>query len=214
MAGPDATARLALGASVVRPRFLCWLDIVGDPVRATTWPIDLTPTGTGDAELDGFTFSAINPDLVTISAITDQEGGSDTVVASLSGLIGPNADLLTIIGNPANWRGRIARLWMGVADADYMPQGAIWAYYTGRMVSLSIKGSPEAQTIEVAIENYLAALTPASNRTYLDQATFDPLDTSAAASIAIANGLGAPSLAGFGGGSGTARGGDFRNQLV
>jgi hypothetical protein len=38
------------------------------------------------------------------------------------------------------------------------------------------------------IESYLAALTSASNRTYLDQERYDAGDLSARAAIAIANG--------------------------
>jgi hypothetical protein len=97
---PDATATTQLGAQVLRPAFLCWLDIVGDPVRATTWPADLTFTGTGDADLDDFTFLALDPTVTNVSPVKHQDGGSETVTASLSGMILPDADLLTLIGIP------------------------------------------------------------------------------------------------------------------
>ncbi|RDE05442.1 hypothetical protein [Sphingomonas aracearum] len=58
------------------------------------------------------------------------------------------------------------------------------------MVGMSIKPQPTEQWIEVTIESYLATLTAASNRTYLDQADFDPGDNSAALTIACANGAG------------------------
>lgn len=203
---PDTTAQAQLGRPVVRPRFLAWLDILGDPVRATTWPHSLAISGTGDPDLDGFTYAALDPTLVSISEVKAQDGGSEQVTASLSGLIGPDNDLLNLLGDPANWRGREARLWVGVCDEDGVPQGAIWAYYTGKMVDLRVRGAAANQTVTVAIETYLADIAPPSNRTYLDQSRFDPDDASAAASITIANGTSAAGAAG-GGGSGISGGG-------
>src|SRR3546814_8113152 len=106
MARPDASASAALAAAVIKPAFIGFLDIVGDPVRVTTWGASLTFSGTGDPDLDGYTYSAIDPQLVDIGPVKQAEGGSDTVTAALSGLIAVDSDLMTLIGNPANWRGR------------------------------------------------------------------------------------------------------------
>jgi hypothetical protein len=186
---PDAAATAQLGEEVVRPRFLCFLDIDGDPLRATTWPVSLSFSGTGDTDLDGYTFDALRPELVEVGPVKHQDGGSETVTVSLSGLILPDNDLLNLMGDPANWRGREARLWAGVADESGVQQGAIWAYHTGTMTDLKILGSARGQVIQVSIETYLAAIAPASNRTYLDQKLFDSGDESAKASIAVANGV-------------------------
>lgn len=188
MVRPDNTASAALGQQVIRPAFFAWLDIIGDPVRATTWIADITPTGTGDPDLDGHAFDALDPSFVTIGGATNKPGGSETVYAQLSGLVGPDTDLLNLIGDQANWRGRDARLWYLVHDEAYAPQGGICAYYTGRMISVEIKGSPENQIIQVGIESYLATLTQPSNRAYLDQAYYDAGDLSAQVAISIANG--------------------------
>ena len=205
MGRPDATATAALGGQVVRAAHVCWLDIVGDPVRATTWPADITFSGTGDADLDGFTFLALDPTVTSISPVKHQDGGSETVTVSLSGLILPDTDLLNIVGDETNWLGRDARLWAAVYNESNVQQGAVWSYHTGKMTSLRITGSSSGQVIEVSIETYLASIAPASNRTYLDQAHFDSGDLSAAASIAIANGVsgsnpGVPGGGGSGGG--------------
>ena len=184
---PNASALTALAQDVVAPAFLCWMDIVGDPVRATTYPYDLTPSGTGDANLDGYTFSAVDPTLVEVSEAQMREGGTETITASLSGLIGPDATLLNIIGDRSNWLGREARFWQGVRIAG----GTLvyWNLMTGRMSDLHIAFGPESQTIIVSIESYLVAISSPSNRTYLDQSTFDSGDLSAAATIACANGI-------------------------
>lgn len=206
---PDAEAVAALDAEHIKPAFFAYLDIVGDPLRATTWPADreFLPGQTGDPDLDGHVFHALRPELVDVSGVTAQEGGSDTVTASLSGLILPDSELLAVISNEANWKLRVARLWMAVHDENSVMHGAVWHYYTGRMVAMPISGSPESQTVEVTIEGYLASIRQASNRTLLDQGEFDPDDHSAEASIAIANGLTGAGLVGGGGGGGGIKGG-------
>lgn len=213
---PDASSVTALGAPVVQPVFLAWLDIVGDPARATTFYRDVAPIGTGDSDLDGQVFSAVDPTFVTVSPINFREGGTETVKASLSGLIGPDNDLLNLLGNTANWRGREARFWQGVL----LPSGTIglWSYHSGRMVSANIEGSSAGQTITMTIESYQAALAPAANRTYLDQSSIDPGDQSAAATIACSNGIGGsgvtPAFAGGGSGGGSGRGIDADVKFV
>lgn len=188
MSRPDAAAAAALNASVIRPVFFCYLDVLGDPLRATTAGKSLSFIGTGDADLDGFTYDGIDPTFVDIGPVRNKDGGSDSVTAKLSGLVTLDADLLNTIGNRANWQGRTARLWRMIRDELGNQQGAIQHYYTGWMTSLNVTGTPGNQTIDLTIESYLAAYTQASNRSYLDQQSFDPGDESARATIAIANG--------------------------
>jgi hypothetical protein len=185
---PDATAATALNAQVIRPVFMVYLDIVSDPLRACTAGNSLAISGTGDADLDGFTFDGVDAQFVDISQVRMKDGGSDAVTAKLSGIVGLDSDMLNLLGDSSNWQGRTARLWRIIRDEYGAQQGAIQPYYTGYMVALSIGGSPESQTVEVTIESYLVAFSQASNRSYLDQDAFDPGDLSAKATIAIANG--------------------------
>lgn len=194
------TAATALGASLLHPCYVGWLDFLGDPVRVTTAPYSVTFAGTGDADLDGKTFDAITPELVGVSEVHHQDQGSDTVTATLGGLIGPNTDLLNIIGDRSKWQGRNARLWLMLYDTAFARIGNVWPYYTGILLDAGIKGSIEAQTIEVQIESYLASFDEPSNRTYLDQKSYDAGDLSAEAAIAIANGTTGSALMGTGGG--------------
>lgn len=198
MAGPNPTASAALTASVLHPCYVGFLDFDGDPLRVTTAPYSVVFSGTGDADLDGQTYSAISPEMVTVSEVHHQEQGSDTVTATLAGLIGPNTDLLNIIGDRSKWQTRTARLWLMLLDTNFARIGNIWNYYTGTMLRAGIKGSVESQVIEVQIESYLANFAEASNRTYLDQASYDSGDLSAAAAIAIANGKNGAGLVDYG----------------
>lgn len=181
-----------LGAEVVRPPFLAWLDILGDPVRATTWEVSIHPTGTGDPDLDGQLFSAVSPTMCEISGVKRATGGTETVTATLSGIVGPDTDLLNVLGDETKWKGRLARLWFLTLNAAGDRVGAVVPYYTGRMVGFGIAGSSKTQTAKITIESYLASLTAASNRTYLDQADFDPRDSSASLTLAVANGARTP----------------------
>lgn len=212
MATLDAAAIQQLGRDTLRPVFFAYLDILGDPVRATTAGHDVTLPTLPDPDLSGKTFLGVDPRVVSIGDVSYQEGGSDTLAVAMSGLILPDNDLLNTIAVKANWQGRPARLWVMIRDEDGVQQGAIAPYYTGYMMSLTINPSPEGQTITLEIENYKALLTSASNRTYLDQAAFDPADQSARATIGAANnartGPGA-SIGTGGGGSFGGGGGDF-----
>lgn len=215
MSLPDATHAAALSAPVIKPVWFAWLDIVGDPVRANTSGRNITPTGTGDADLDGFEFTGITARLVSISPVRVREGGSETVTAELSGIQGLDADDLALLADPTAWRGRDARLWRIIRNASNVQQGGFHPYYTGKMVALTHSGSSDGQTISVTIESYLAVFSAPSNRSYLDQSRFDPGDESARASIAIANGnyTGAvtQSRGGAGGGFGGGGGGGGLN---
>ncbi len=184
----DPATLSMLGADVLRPPFLAWLDILGDPVRATTWETSLTLSGTGDPDLDGQLFSAVSPEFGSISGVKRATGGSETVTATLSGIVGPNSDLLNVLGDETRWKGRVARLWFLTLNSAGDRVGAVVPYYTGRMVGFSISGSADQQTARITIESYLASLTAASQRTYQDQADFVPGDNSASLTLAVVNG--------------------------
>jgi hypothetical protein len=166
------TLSLANLSGTIYPFYVAWLDILGDPVRATTKPGGHTFTSgeTSDADLIGQTFVYIPAEFVSVTPITHSSSGSDTVTVTLSGLPGPNDDLLTAIATGTNWRGRVARVWKGLGDST----GAILevaADLTGYMMTMPIAGDPRnGQTVSVSIENYLAILGAARNRTYQDQA--------------------------------------------
>jgi hypothetical protein len=187
--GPNSTAIAAMGADVVRPVYLAFLDIVGDPIRVTTAPysISFSAGQTGDPDLDGYTFSAIDPEFVSVSAINRKEGGTSTVTVTLSGLKGVDDTLMTQIGNKANWQGRVMRLWQMRFDASLALIGNIWPSHTSYMTVPKIIGGRDSQTIVLDTESYLAFLTEPSNRSYLNQSDYDSGDLSAAASIACAN---------------------------
>lgn len=188
MSLPDGTAIAALSAQTIKPVFYAFLDIAGGAVRCNTSGATATPTGTGDSNLDGHAFIGISADFVDIAPVRYASGGSESVVATLSGIPSLDDVSLALLADPDNWRGRNAFLWRVIRNASNVQQGGFHNYYTGKMTAISHKGDVHGQTIEVTIESYLAVFSQASNRTYMDQERFDAGDLSAQAAIAIANG--------------------------
>lgn len=185
---PDATAGAQLQENYFSARWIAYLDFDGDPVRVTTAPVSLAMSGTGDADLDGFTFDAVDPSMVGVSPVQNAEGGGETVTFTLSGIVGPDTDLLNVLGDRSLWRLRPARLWVIIYDEAGAQQGAVWPYYTGRMSAMQIVGDPDSQTVRLESESYLSSFKRASGRTYQDQASFDPSDNTAALKLGVANG--------------------------
>ena len=186
---PDTAAQAALAASVRRPVTFAFLDLKGEPIRVTNAPYSFTFAGTGDEDLDGFTFDAVDPRVVSVGPVKAREGGTDTLTLQLSGLAGVDDELMTQIGDRSNWAGRDCRLWRAMLDPHDMTRiGAVWSFYTGYMSVPKITGDRTGQVINMSVESYLAFFGQASNRTYLDQQSYDPGDQSAALAIAIANG--------------------------
>lgn len=215
----DATTQAALEASVVNWRALIYADIDGDVLRATTGLYDRTISGSGDAELDG-TYESYSHNIIDVGPVRHNETGSDTVTITLNGILvnldpilnrngDPiydrysesvlvrTSDLLNVIGDKTRWQGRSARLWFYCVDENETQIGSIVAYYTGYMNDIVIAGSPSEQRIALTIENYLASLSGAQNKTYMMQNLYDAGDLSANATLGAANGMGSGSGSGL-----------------
>ena len=195
----DATTQAALEATVVNWRVLIYADFVGDVLRGTSGLYDKVISGSGDTELDG-TYEGFSHDLINVSPVKHNESGSDTVTISMSGLIVNNADFLAIIGDKSKWQGRTARLWFYCVDQNENQIGSIIPYYTGYMNEVGISGNSESQAVSLTIENYLASIAGAQNKTYLIQNIFDSGDLSGEASVSAANGMAEAGSYGYGGG--------------
>lgn len=186
---PDAAAVGMMGRFIRRPINLIWLDIAEEPVWVTDAPYSLQIVGTGDEDLDGKTFSAVDPRFIAVGPVKQKETGTDTVTLKLSGLPSIDDELMTTIGNKANWQGRDVRLWRAMLNPENLQRvGTIWAYHTGFMNVPKITGDSTSQMILLETESYFGLLGQASGGNYLQQSLFDPGDRSADLAIALANG--------------------------
>lgn len=215
----DATTQAALEAPVLYWRALIYADISDDVLRATTGIYDKTISSSGDSELDG-TYESYSHSVIDVGPVRHNETGSDTVTVTLNGIavnLDPVLDrfddqiydrfasplrvrtsgLLDVIGDKSRWQGRAARLWFYCVDEDEAQVGSIVPYYTGYMNDVIISGSAEEQRITLTIENYLASLSGAQNKTYMMQNLYDSGDQSANATLGAANGMGSGSGSGL-----------------
>lgn len=192
MSNLNGTVQAVIEGQVVNARWVCYLDVDTDPLRATTGLYNKTFTGTGDVDLDGFTFESYPAELISVSEVQHDESGSNQVAVTMSGLVVNNAAFLALIGDRTKWQGRTARLWWYVVDENETQiTSDVYGYYTGYMNDITINGSPDQQSITMTIEHYLTTLTITTNKTYAMQKEFDSGDFSADASIAVANGTSA-----------------------
>ncbi|WP_231958669.1 hypothetical protein [Altererythrobacter sp. B11] len=167
------------------------MDLAHEQLRVTNAPYSMEFAGTGDEDLDGHLFDAVDARFVSVSPIKVALDGTDTVTLRLSGLAGVDDELMTEIGNKANFQGRDCRIWQAMLDPDNFARiGAIWTLMTGYMNVPKILGDQQSQIIELEVESYLGFMKRASGRTYLEQQNFDPGDRSGELAIAIANGAG------------------------
>ncbi len=226
----DATTQAALEASVLHWRVLLYADIDGDTLRATSGLYDKVISASGDSELDG-TYESYSHQIIEVGPVKHNETGSDTVTISMNGLLvnleqildrdgDPilsrdsenifvrTSDLLNTIGDKTRWQGRSARLWFYCVDENETQVGSIIPYYTGYMNDIVIAGSPDQQRVMLTIENYLASLAGAPNKTYMMQSLFDSGDLSANATLGAANGIGGGGSTGYGGSGGGMNGGN------
>lgn len=188
-----------MGASVVKPVWFVYLDVLGDPVRANSSGEDLTIAGSGMVDLDG-AYIGVDARVLSVSAVRMKPGGSDTVTVKLSGIRGLDDADRALLANPANWQGRVARMWRMIRNEANAQQGAIQHYYTGYMMGLAHLGNAVELTLDLSIESYLAAFNAASGRSYADQEAFDEQDLSPRAAFSMANGnLSSTVISGAGG---------------
>jgi hypothetical protein len=169
------------------PVYMAFIDFVNEPQRVNTSGRNLTFTGTGFPEVDGFEFDGLRSNVLNIGEIQNTATGSQSLKITLSGLTGLDDDMLEEIYDRANYQGRIIKIWRIIYDTTGTKQGGLQAPYTGRITSISLPTSPTSMTIEVTVEGYLASLSPASNRTYKDQEYYDAGDFSGRTVIGAAN---------------------------
>ena len=192
----DATAgAFVTNNQIIRPVHFIYMDFVGDIVRANDAGMTLTISGMSQPDLNG-TYLGLTGKVAEISPIKVSDGGSAPVTAKLSGLPTIDDATLALLADQTKWKGRTVRLWRIIWDQNNANQGSYQHIYTGYMVDLIHGGEPGeegqagSQFIEITIENYLAAFSEASNRTYLNSKDFDPGDLSGDLAVSAALGAG------------------------
>lgn len=152
----DLTSAMTTGLTdrVIRPVLIGRLDIQTDPVAAWTGPGIFAPSGTGDTELDGYTFDGIEG-FIDISNIKEDQGigGPVTLTATAHDL--DDNLLRQLVRDKRTWRGQNAFLWLGLLDETANVISNPTRIKTGVMTSMEIQRRPDDSSVVVTIDQDL-----------------------------------------------------------
>lgn len=166
---------------------LFFADFVDLPLRGAyaLCPIHV-PTGLTDSDSDcaGFTFDVIDSKVLQVGAVSHDDGGNDTLGFTLQADPADTA-LMSAIENPALYAGRRVRVWLAIYNPATVTSGGatvteLRPLYRGYMTQPSQEADASSYTITMEAENYLALLSGAQNRTYVQSTLYDAGDLSGA----------------------------------
>ncbi len=159
------------------PVWIIRLDIETDPVYWWTGAGDYSPVGTGDAALDGNTFTGLG-NIEEITPIEDSSKGSSAVRLVLPGVNLTDTALQEIILDSRKWQRRSAWIWLGYLDTDLGVIDFPTRLKTGRMDQIIISSNGPEGTVTVIVESHQANISQAQDTRQIDQKALDPTDTS------------------------------------
>lgn len=175
--GLDPQLETEFQKQAIRPIWIIRLDIKDDPVLVWTGRGLFSPTGTGDADLDGQVFSGVG-NIGEIGAIQDTEKGSKALSIKLPGIDLTLPLLSQVVNDLRTWQFREAWVWFGVLDSS---NGVIvnpFRVKTGRMDLMTLENNGANGSIEVIIESHQSFASRALGTKYSEQQEIDPTDIS------------------------------------
>ncbi len=174
-------------------------------------PADLTDS---DVDCAGFTFPTANSDVMSLGAVSHEDGGTDTLAFQLN-VTTLDSALLSAIETPSLYVGRRVRVWLALFSPSLATDGGLRVtelrpLYRGYMTQPGQEASAGSYTITMQAENYLSLISGAQGRTYQNSTLYDPGDTSGRVQITTSPAL--PAGTGGGGGNSPWLEGPVRQQ--
>lgn len=167
----------ALEAATIYPAWVVRLDIKDDPLEVWTGLRDFTPSGTGDAALEGRTYEGVGL-IGQIGAIIDSAEGSQAVSLTLPG-IDPNGDALKqFVWDARVWQFRQSWIWLALMDAAGAVIGRPIRFKTGRMDRVYARSTEDGGELVVDLESHQVYAAQALTSRYSEQTDIDTSDTS------------------------------------
>ncbi len=162
---------------MIRPVWIIRLDIQDDPVQVWTGAGELSPVGTGDTALDGFTFDGIG-NIGEIGAIADSETGSQVLKLGLPG-VEIDKDLLNQVVNQTKvWQFKNAWVWFGLLDENTNLVYNPFRVKTGRIDTMKASHTGKTGRMDVEIESHQAYISRTLDTKYAEQNEIDEDDIS------------------------------------
>lgn len=169
-----------LAAAEVRPVTVGFLDIHTDPVRGWTGPGTFAPTGTGDTDLDGFTFSSVEGAVEISDFIDNQDIGGEVTVSYAAGEMADEEVFQQLIVDRRAWFGRRAKFWRFFLAADEGSVGSeFYTLFNGVMVGAGISrqaGGPSV--ISIRCDQDIQKARPVPPARWIDHQRFYTFATS------------------------------------
>lgn len=172
-----AATSAALDQPTLYPALLIRLDIEGDPLYMWTGPYDYTPSGTGDAMLDGITFT-MGGHIAEFSSVIDSSDGSQPVSITLPGIDPNDVALKQIIWDARIWQFKPAYIWLALLDDNSAIIGTPIRLKTARIDTIEYQGLATEAKLICTIEGHQAWAGEALNSRWSEQKLIDPTDTS------------------------------------
>ena len=163
--------------AVIRPAWIVRLDILDDPLYLWTGLGQLTPSGTGDAALDGYTFDG-SGELGKIEPIKEGDTGSSSVMLSLPGIDLEKIALEQVVSDQRRWQFRRAWIWLGLLNTSLSVIANPTRIKTGRMDQMKLDADGKTGTVSVILESHQAYASQPLGSRYIQQPTVDPADIS------------------------------------
>jgi hypothetical protein len=177
---------VAVQERVVRPVLIGRLEIVSDPIIAWTGPGIFAPVSTGDAAMDGQTFSPLAP-FLEMDNINENQSFGGPVTLTLTGHDLDVEALRQVVRDKRQWRGQKAWLWQGLLSADEKTVVLNPVRIkTGLMVHMSTLRDKQKATVSVIIDEDLGNAFSAPYR-WIDHTRLFPTDTLSTYVIKLAN---------------------------
>lgn len=140
-----------LEGRVLHPVVIVRLAIVNDPVHAWTGPGLYAPTGTGDAELDGFIFDPVEGGVDMSDVQEDQRTGRPTVITHTAHDL-DEVLLRQVVRDKRAWLGRGAFIWFGALTDEKDVVADPTRIKTGVMTEMEVRREGDQDVITVTID--------------------------------------------------------------
>lgn len=166
---------------------LFFADFADLPLRGAFAPCPIhVPTGLADSDVDcaGITFPVLDSKVLEVGPVSQDDGGNDTLGFSLQADPADTA-LMSAIETPSLYVGRKVRVWVAVYNPATVTSGGatvteLRPLYRGYMTQPAQEADGSRYVITMAAENYLALMTGAQTRTYMQSTLYDAGDQAGA----------------------------------
>lgn len=168
------------------------LEFANETIGVWTGGHPIEPQGTADSLLDGLRFEPLEHGVaVAVGDNSFSYNGSGALEVALAIPSAPSTVISASMVIPAEYQGRNATLWRALLIQPDPLAEATWLFRrvrSGTMDAVEVQGDGTSHIFKLTIESHASMISAATQQTYLNQKTYDPLDQSQTWAATSANG--------------------------